>query len=135
MEDEIVGRENSSKSGRWEEMMTHLTTTVWLLKIPVFFLTLALFMCSPQSHPSFPFLLLSFLPLLLLLPRFALGCQTSMPLVLVKLLTCTTDLFVFVHFSFSPRKSREWFRFLALQAPPFSFLKLYLADFGPFHLS
>jgi hypothetical protein len=105
MKDETVGRGHPSKGGCQEELMAHSATTVRLLKIPEFLLTLVLFMRPSQSHPSFPLLLLSFLPRLLQLPLFPLGRQTPMPLVLVELFTYTTDLFVFMLFSFSSRKS------------------------------
>jgi hypothetical protein len=71
-------------------------------------------MCLPQSKHSFPLLLLSFLPLLLLLPRFPPGRQAAMLLVLVELLTFTTDLPAFLGFSLSSGKSQKWFRLLTL---------------------
>ena len=81
--------------------MAHLTTTVWLLKIPAFLLTLMLLIHLSQNHSSFPLVLPFFLPRLLLLLRFSLARQTAMPLVLVEPLTFTTDLLAFMCFSFS----------------------------------
>jgi len=114
MKDETVGRGHPSKGRCREDLMAHAATTIRLLKIPVLLLSQALLMCLPQSHPSFPLVLLSFLPLLLLLPRFPLGRQAAMPLVLVELLTFTTDHLAFISFSLSSRKSQKWFRFLTL---------------------
>jgi len=117
MKGEAAGREYTSKGRSWEKLTAHQATTIWLLKIPVFLLTLTSLMCLPQSHLSFPLLPLSFLPLSLLLPHIPLDLHAAMPLLLVPLLTCATDLLAFIGSPFLLRKSRKGLRLLTLLIP------------------
>ncbi|MBO0794332.1 MAG: hypothetical protein J2P36_25745 [Ktedonobacteraceae bacterium] len=116
IENEAVARGRATKGRCRENLTARSATTIWLLKIPMLPLALVLFMFLSQSNPSFPFLLSSFLPLLLSLPHDPLNLQASIPFLPVQLFTATTNLFVLADFPFMPGKVQKWFLLLALQA-------------------
>ena len=134
MKGKAVGRGYTSKGRSWEKLLAHQATTIRQLKIPVFFLTLTSLMRLPQSHPSFPLLPLSFLSLLLLLPHIPLYLHTTMPLLLVPLLTRTQ---IFLRSLILPllRKSRKGLRLLTLLTSSLTGQQLYFADFDHLHLT